>query len=192
MDIPAAAPGVESSTSHLFLLALQPIHHRIAEDRVNGFTELCYPFAREGALLPVAEVPIDSFCPLLQNCTRRKEQGACESLQQGQYLASTPRPALRTVPGSAGLSPGLDLDPRAICALEVSGFKHPTVSLLLPIAPSPPQWPLPLQHCSRQPLPFPHTHPFRAGILIPEESRGTEVVGRDSGVPLCSAAASCP
>lgn len=77
MDIPGVAPGVVSSTSHLFLLAVQPISHHIAEDRVNGFTELCHPLAREGLLLPVEEVCIDSFRPLLQNCTRRKEKAAC-------------------------------------------------------------------------------------------------------------------
>lgn len=187
-DIPAAAPGVESSTSHLFLLAVQPICHHIAEDRVNGFTELCRPLAREGALLPAAEVCTDSLRPLLQDCTRTKEKGACESLQQGRYLAFTPKPALRTVPGSAGLSPRLDLDPRAICALEVPGFKRPTVSLLLtPIAPSPPQQPVPLQHFSLHTLPFPFPSlfpslpsysPFQSREFNPRGKRGNRNRGK--------------
>jgi len=101
VDMPAAAPGMESSTSHLFLLAVQQIRHNVAEDRVNVSAQPRFPTAREGALLPAAEVCGDPFRPLLHNCTRTKEKGARDSLQQGGDLCAVPLcPAHRNVPGS--------------------------------------------------------------------------------------------
>lgn len=156
-----------------------------------------YPLARERALLLVAQVCIDPFRPFLHNCARRKDKGACKSLQHGRNIAPSPKPAFRTIPSLAGLIPGTGVDLRGISALEVLRLDSNTTLFLssstlhflflnCPFLSS-------ISHCSAF-FSLPHTfltHIFRAGLLIPEESRGIKAMERDPGVPLCSATVSC-
>lgn len=76
LSIPAAVPSWESSTSHLFLLAVQPVSCHRAEHLGKVFVELLLLRSRQGASFPGADVNVDHFGPLLQSCTKRREKGA--------------------------------------------------------------------------------------------------------------------
>ena len=66
-DVPAAIPGWEHSTAHLFLLAVLPVPQHSAEELGKILVDLLDLHGRPGALLSRAQVNLDSFQPLFHN-----------------------------------------------------------------------------------------------------------------------------
>ena len=66
-DVPAAIPGRECSSAHLFLLAVLPVPQHRAEELGKILVDLLDLCGRPGALLSRAQVNLDSFQPLLHN-----------------------------------------------------------------------------------------------------------------------------
>ena len=66
-DVPAAIPGWECSTAHLFLLAVLPVPQHREEELGKILVDLFDLHGRPGALLSRAQVNLDSFQPLFHN-----------------------------------------------------------------------------------------------------------------------------